>query len=141
VNAVQHILRSGVRFYQWVLSPAQAVLFGPLGRCRFEPSCSAYALEAIEVHGGLNGSWLAAKRICRCHPWGGCGHDAVPGRQYRNAKLESEEFRFSSPAVSGAGIGNQFRLGMKTIRKPAEREAGQEIHRQTKALRECANLK
>jgi hypothetical protein len=61
-----------VRVYQWTLSP----LVGPA--CRFEPSCSRYAVEAIARHGVLRGSWLAARRISRCHPFGGMGHDPVP---------------------------------------------------------------
>jgi putative membrane protein insertion efficiency factor len=67
-----------IRLYRWTLSPAKAALFGPLGRCRFTPSCSAYALEAIHVHGAFAGGWIALKRICRCHPHGGCGYDPVP---------------------------------------------------------------
>jgi putative membrane protein insertion efficiency factor len=46
--------------------------------CRFDPSCSAYALEALREHGAFRGSWLAARRIGRCHPWGGSGYDPVP---------------------------------------------------------------
>ncbi|MDA9896254.1 membrane protein insertion efficiency factor YidD, partial [Amylibacter sp.] len=46
--------------------------------CRYNPTCSAYALEALEKHGGIKGSWLATKRICRCHPWGSSGVDNVP---------------------------------------------------------------
>jgi uncharacterized protein len=90
VNAAQHILVFGVRLYRWVLSPAKAFLFGPLGRCRFTPSCSEYALEALQRRGALAGSWLALKRIGRCHPWGGCGHDPVPEWKSKVQSLESK---------------------------------------------------
>jgi putative membrane protein insertion efficiency factor len=46
--------------------------------CRFTPTCSEYARDAVEIHGAMRGSWLAAKRLCRCHPWGGHGYDPVP---------------------------------------------------------------
>jgi putative membrane protein insertion efficiency factor len=78
VNAAQHTIIFGLKLYRWVVSPAKALIFGPLAHCRFQPSCSDYALEAVARHGALGGSWLAVKRICRCHPWGGCGEDAVP---------------------------------------------------------------
>jgi hypothetical protein len=68
----------GVRLYRWGLSPAKLFLFGPLGGCRFTPTCSEYAIQAVARHGALAGSWLALKRIGRCHPWGGCGEDPVP---------------------------------------------------------------
>ncbi len=48
------------------------------GQCRYLPSCSEYALEALERHGAVAGSWLTVKRFCRCHPWGGHGLDPVP---------------------------------------------------------------
>ena len=48
------------------------------GHCRFAPSCSRYGLDALERHGALRGSWLTARRILRCHPWGGSGDDPVP---------------------------------------------------------------
>ena len=80
MNPAQHILVLGVRLYRWVLSPLQTFLFGPLARCRFTPSCSQYALEAIRRHGARAGTWLALKRIARCHPWGSCGHDPVPAQ-------------------------------------------------------------
>jgi len=49
--------------------------------CRFDPSCSTYALEALERHGAARGSWLAVRRLARCHPWGGMGWDPVPDRK------------------------------------------------------------
>ncbi|HWH70684.1 MAG TPA: membrane protein insertion efficiency factor YidD [Candidatus Sulfotelmatobacter sp.] len=80
MNAAQHILIFGVRLYRWVLSPAKSVVFGPLGQCRFTPSCSAYALEALARHGAWRGTGLTLRRLGRCQPWGGCGHDPVPPR-------------------------------------------------------------
>ncbi|CAH0998690.1 Putative membrane protein insertion efficiency factor [Neolewinella maritima] len=61
-----------IRFYQAAISPVLAP------RCRYDPTCSHYAVEAIEEWGPLKGSWLALKRIGRCHPWGGFGPDPVP---------------------------------------------------------------
>lgn len=65
-----------IRVYQWTLSP----LLGP--RCRFHPSCSNYALEAITRFGMLRGLWLALKRLGRCHPWHPVGFDPVPGESH-----------------------------------------------------------
>lgn len=81
MNFAQHILIFFVRVYQWTVSPLKTALFGPLGHCRFDPSCSQYAAEAIRIHGALKGSALALWRLCRCHPWGGCGDDPVPERK------------------------------------------------------------
>ena len=72
------ILIGMIRIYQWLLSPIKNVLFGPAGRCRFSPTCSCYAAEALRNHGVLVGSWLTLKRIVRCNPWGRAGHDPVP---------------------------------------------------------------
>jgi len=72
------VLILSVRIYRVTISPAQAFLFGNFAGCRFTPTCSGYALDALHEHGAAHGSFLAAKRICRCHPWGGCGHDPVP---------------------------------------------------------------
>jgi putative membrane protein insertion efficiency factor len=75
---MKHILRALIKFYRWFISP----LLGP--NCRFHPTCSTYALESIEQHGAARGSWLAAKRVCRCHPWHEGGYDPVPeARQAR----------------------------------------------------------
>ena len=67
-----------VRAYQLVLSPLKGLLFGAPSCCRFLPSCSCYAIESFRVHGFLRGSLLTARRLLRCHPWGGCGDDPVP---------------------------------------------------------------
>ncbi|HWI25811.1 MAG TPA: membrane protein insertion efficiency factor YidD [Stellaceae bacterium] len=66
------VLRGLIRAYQLLISP----LLPP--SCRYLPSCSSYAAEAIEIHGALRGSWLALRRLLRCHPWGGSGYDPVP---------------------------------------------------------------
>jgi hypothetical protein len=63
---------SAIRAYRWLLSPWLG------GACRYWPSCSAYAEEAVHRHGVLRGSWLALRRLSRCHPWGGHGVDLVP---------------------------------------------------------------
>ncbi len=89
MNVAQQILVFGVRLYQLTLSPAKMFVFGAAGQCRFSPSCSEYALEAVLKHGALKGSWLALKRVCRCHPWGGCGCDPVP------AVVQSSKFKGS----------------------------------------------
>jgi len=68
-----------VRLYQRLLSPLLNLLGGP--RCRFHPTCSAYAVQALERHGAVRGSLLAARRIVRCHPLNDGGFDPVPPRQ------------------------------------------------------------
>lgn len=61
-----------IKIYQIIISP----LLGP--SCRFTPTCSQYAVEAIQKYGPFKGSWLSFKRILKCHPWGGSGYDPVP---------------------------------------------------------------
>ena len=72
------LLRLLIRGYQLLISPVLSFLGGPGSGCRFQPTCSAYFLEALEKHGLFRGGWLGICRLCRCHPWGGHGHDAVP---------------------------------------------------------------
>ncbi|MBX9609856.1 MAG: membrane protein insertion efficiency factor YidD [Gammaproteobacteria bacterium] len=61
-----------VAFYRLALSP----FIGP--RCRYTPTCSEYAADALRQHGAARGAWLAVRRLARCHPWGGSGYDPVP---------------------------------------------------------------
>ena len=61
-----------VRLYQSILSPHMPA------SCRFKPTCSSYAIEALQRHGAIRGTWLTTKRVLRCHPWGSAGEDPVP---------------------------------------------------------------
>ncbi|MEM9344033.1 MAG: membrane protein insertion efficiency factor YidD [Pseudomonadota bacterium] len=72
MSPLAHILALPVRAYRLIFSPWVG------HNCRYDPTCSAYALEALQKHGGLKGGWLAFRRILRCHPWGGMGVDDVP---------------------------------------------------------------
>jgi putative membrane protein insertion efficiency factor len=74
VRPVTSVLQAGVRAYRKLSA-------GRPSPCRFDPSCSAYALEALESHGAARGTWLTVRRIARCHPWGGMGWDPVPERK------------------------------------------------------------
>ena len=69
---MRHLLIAVLRAYRFAISP----LYGQV--CRYHPSCSAYALEAVTVHGSLRGSWYAVRRLGRCHPWAPGGYDPVP---------------------------------------------------------------
>jgi uncharacterized protein len=84
LSAIAWLLVQLLRGYQRFVSP----LLGP--RCRFYPSCSAYALEAVRLHGALRGSWLAVRRLSRCHPFHPGGLDPVPGsEQQLNSEREA----------------------------------------------------
>jgi len=74
-KAIAFILILPIRLYQAIISPWLPAT------CRFTPTCSAYAIEAINVWGPFKGLWLGFKRISTCHPWGGHGHDPVPKRE------------------------------------------------------------
>ena len=72
LKILNYFLIVPIKLYQILLSP----LIGP--SCRFTPTCSNYAIEAINKHGPFKGFWLSIKRISKCHPWGDSGHDPVP---------------------------------------------------------------
>ncbi len=88
------VLLLPIRLYQRLISP----LLGP--HCRFAPSCSHYASEALHVHGPLRGSWLAVRRIARCHPWNAGGHDPVPSGR---ANMDPNDLTLSTETRSRAG--------------------------------------
>lgn len=80
-----------IRVYQWVISP----LFPK--SCRFAPSCSEYAAEAVQRHGLIAGGLLGLRRIMRCHPWGGDGYDPVPDHPWRHTQLPTHDHSTSHP--------------------------------------------
>ncbi|HEY9566356.1 MAG TPA: membrane protein insertion efficiency factor YidD [Nocardioides sp.] len=88
---MKYVLIALLKAYRAAISP----LYGQV--CRYYPSCSAYALEAVTVHGSIKGSWLAVRRLARCHPWAAGGVDKVPPKVQHENK--------PSPAVSAPSQG------------------------------------
>ena len=91
-SAAARVLLLLIGIYRRFISP----LLGP--RCRFYPSCSAYALEAIRVHGAGRGSWLAVRRLSRCHPFHPGGLDPVPPRREQSVQSAAPAAAFDRPA-------------------------------------------
>jgi putative membrane protein insertion efficiency factor len=92
-RGIARVFAAVVRFYQLAISP----LLGP--RCRFAPSCSEYALEALAVHGALRGSWMAVRRLSRCHPFHEGGYDPVPiPKERRDSEMSHAAAPPSHPA-------------------------------------------
>ncbi|MEZ5326691.1 MAG: membrane protein insertion efficiency factor YidD [Verrucomicrobiales bacterium] len=77
---MKHLCILLIRIYQWAVAPIKRWFSGGKGSCRYDPSCSQFAIRALEIHGFFKGSSLATLRILRCHPWGGYGLDRVPSR-------------------------------------------------------------
>jgi hypothetical protein len=73
MNPLRGLVVGLIYGYRYLVSPILP------SSCRYRPTCSEYALEALSRYGALKGGWIALKRILRCHPWGGSGHDPVPG--------------------------------------------------------------
>ena len=82
-SAFARAMIAPIRFYQRFISP------GLPASCRYYPTCSSYAVEALQVHGAFRGSWLAARRLSRCHPWHQGGMDPVPPVRERHARSGS----------------------------------------------------
>jgi putative membrane protein insertion efficiency factor len=88
-----------IRFYRTAVSP----LTPPT--CRYTPTCSAYALEAIERHGATRGGWLALRRILRCHPWGGHGYDPVPPAHAHDDRVGAGAAASTHSRTTTSGLG------------------------------------
>jgi uncharacterized protein len=84
VSVIARAMRALVRAYQVVRA-------GRPSPCRYVPSCSEYAVEALETHGAARGGWLAIRRICRCNPWGSYGSDPVPEAPHRRTDPHAAE--------------------------------------------------
>ena len=83
MNGAQLICIGLIKVYQRCVAPVLVTVFGPMGfGCRFEPTCSVYAMQAVREHGAIKGTLFAVRRLCRCHPWGPSGHDPVPMRRH-----------------------------------------------------------
>ena len=84
---MKYVLIGLLKAYRFAISP----LYGQV--CRYHPSCSAYALEAVTVHGSLKGSWLAVRRLGRCHPWAPGGYDPVPPKIHQHVHVPTDRAR------------------------------------------------
>jgi putative membrane protein insertion efficiency factor len=94
MSVIARALVAPIRFYQRFVSPALPA------SCRYYPTCSAYAVESLQVHGALRGGWLSVRRIARCHPWHAGGFDPVPPRRERSAAAVSSPPGDSSSVVA-----------------------------------------
>ncbi|MFZ0140873.1 MAG: membrane protein insertion efficiency factor YidD [Aeromicrobium sp.] len=95
---MKYVLIALLKAYRFAISP----LYGQV--CRYHPTCSAYALEAVQSHGALRGTWLAMRRVARCHPWAAGGYDPVPARTHRAPKnRRSSTYSTSSLAAPTTG--------------------------------------
>lgn len=107
---MRSLLVLAVRAYQLLVSP----LLGPT--CRFYPSCSAYAVEALQEHGAVKGLWLTGRRLLRCHPWNPGGVDLVPGTEHRHRLPDLSELPDPADRADGAGVPDQPPIADRSTR-------------------------
>jgi putative membrane protein insertion efficiency factor len=114
---VKYVLIGLLKAWRLMISP----LYGNV--CRYYPSCSAYALRAVQVHGAVKGSWLAGRRLLRCHPWAAGGYDPVPGTPEFDEEMRD---RGTTPATMERGALHGVPVG-----PPVAEPAGHSRHRHT----------
>jgi putative membrane protein insertion efficiency factor len=114
---MKYILAAVLKAYRLLISP----LYGNV--CRYYPSCSAYALRAVEFHGALTGTWYAGRRLFRCHPWSAGGYDPVPGTPEFDAEMRDQAAAAatmeSDRAVLGAADASRAAAKQATESAPA----------------------
>lgn len=108
------VLLAPIRLYQRFISPALPP------SCRYYPTCSSYAAEALQIHGAVRGSWLAVRRLGRCHPWHDGGHDPVPPARERTGRSESS---VTVESVAGSCATGHDRIANSTVLTPDSRPA------------------
>lgn len=101
-RALGALLLGALVLYRYLVSPILHMV-APGSGCRFEPSCSAYAAEAVRHHGPFRGTWLALRRLARCHPWGGHGYDPVPDTCSCTRHSDHQHPTLLTPAPSESG--------------------------------------
>jgi len=97
---MKHLLLALLKMYRLLISP----LYGNV--CRYYPSCSAYALRAVEFHGAFRGTWYAGRRLLRCHPWSAGGYDPVPGTPEFEAEMRDQAAAAATMECDRAALGS-----------------------------------
>lgn len=125
-----------VRLYQIAIAPILRLANGGHGHCRHDPTCSNYALEALKTHGAIKGSFLAARRLLRCHPWGTHGYDPVPPAKSKIAD-EEESSSHKEPCLC---CGTETSSASQNHNSPAEKAPETNDPVQSKAVTDRSDI-
>lgn len=121
---MKHLCIVLIRIYQWAVAPVKRWFSGGRGSCRYDPSCSQFAIRALQMHGFFKGSSLASFRILRCHPWGGYGLDPVPSqipwKHILGFALPPDAWRAHARTTNGAVLVNRKGRLVAEGKTPAE---------------------